>query len=206
MFFVTFFVFIRYNIVRREKSMENDDLSLISACQAGDGQAFGQLYDRYFKKIYSFVYYKISHKENTEDLVAETFYKALNNLVKFDSRKGSFSSWLYRIARNTVIDHYRTNKNFQDIEEISDVSFSITADDDLDRAAQISEIKDKLNRLSDTQREIIVLRVWQQLSYKEISEIVGKSEANCKMIFSRSIKELKLSLASLIVLFTMLIN
>jgi len=206
MFFVTFFVFIRYNIVRREKSMENDDLSLISACQAGDGQAFGQLYDRYFKKIYSFVYYKISHKENTEDLVAETFYKALNNLVKFDSRKGSFSSWLYRIARNTVIDHYRTNKNFQDIEEISDVSFSITADDDLDRAAQISEIKDKLNRLSDTQREIIVLRVWQQLSYKEISEIVGKSEANCKMIFSRSIKELRLSLASLIVLFTMLIN
>ncbi|MFA6605083.1 MAG: RNA polymerase sigma factor [Patescibacteria group bacterium] len=186
--------------------MENDDLSLISACQAGDGQAFGQLYDRYFKKIYSFVYYKISHKENTEDLVAETFYKALNNLVKFDSRKGSFSSWLYRIARNTVIDHYRTNKNFQDIEEISDVSFSITADDDLDRAAQISEIKDKLNRLSDTQREIIVLRVWQQLSYKEISEIVGKSEANCKMIFSRSIKELRLSLASLIVLFTMLIN
>jgi len=186
--------------------MENNDLSLISACQAGDAQAFGQLYDRYFKKIYSFVYYKISHKENTEDLVSDIFYKALNNLSKFNSRKGSFNSWLYRIARNTVIDYYRTNKNSQDIETVSDLSFSTELGDDLDRSFQIAEIEDKMKLLNDAQREIIILRVWQQLSYKEISEIVGKSEANCKMIFSRGIKELRLSLASLVLLFTMLIN
>ena len=79
--------------------MDNQELSLIQACQNGDSEAFGQLYDKYFKKIYRFIYYKINQKELTEDLVADTFTKALDGIKKFKNGKGTFSSWLYQIAR-----------------------------------------------------------------------------------------------------------
>ena len=183
--------------------MDNQELALIQACQSGDNEAFGRLYDQYFKKIYSFIYYKVSHKESAEDLVADTFYKALANLKKFNSAQGNFNAWIYRIARNTVIDHYRGSKDVQDLGALPDFS---EIDSTIDQRLSLEEVRDKLYKLNETQREIIILRVWHDLSYQEIAEIVGKSEDNCKMIFSRGIKELRLSLASLIILFTMLIN
>lgn len=183
--------------------MDSKELTLIQAGQSGDQEAFGQLYDQYFKKIYSFVYYKVSHKQSAEDLVADTFYKALANFKKFDANRGNFSSWLYKIARNSVIDHYRTTKETQDLENIPDFP---EIDNNLDKKLSLDEVREKLYKLNEIQREIIILRVWHDLSYKEIAEIVGKSEDNCKMIFSRGIKELRLSLVSLAVLFALFIN
>ena len=75
--------------------------------QAGNLEHFGEIYDVYIKKIYNFIYYKTHHKETAEDLTSETFRKALSNIKSFDTHR-AFSSWLYRIAQNTVIDHYRT--------------------------------------------------------------------------------------------------
>ncbi|MFA6467002.1 MAG: RNA polymerase sigma factor [Patescibacteria group bacterium] len=186
--------------------MENNELALIYACQRGEAEAFGQVYEKYFKKIYSFVYYRTSHKESTEDLVSLIFSKALENINKFQSSKGSFSSWLYKIARNTVIDYYRGHKNIQNLDDIEDLSDFSDISDNMDRKKALSDIQNKLAQLSSNQREIVIMRVWEDLSYKEIAEIVGKSEANCKMIFSRGIKELRLSLASLIYLVMMLID
>lgn len=186
--------------------MENKELALIKDCQNGQAEAFGKLYEEYFKKIYSFVYYRISHRENTEDLVALVFTKALENIKKYNDSKGSFSSWLYRIARNTVIDYYRTAKNTADIDNIIEPFTESDIENDMDRQVQLEEIKSKLEKLSETQREIIIMRVWDELSYKEISQIIGKSESNCKMIFSRGIKELRLSMVSLIFLITLLID
>ena len=186
--------------------MENKELTLIKACQNGDAQSFGHLYvyEKYFKKIYSFVYYRVSHKESTEDLVSLVFTKALENISKFN--KGNFSAWLYRIARNTVIDYYRTSKVTQDLDNMAELHIDSQISEAMDHNIQIQEIQDKLNRLNETQRDIIIMRVWDGLSYKEIAQIVGKSESNCKMIFSRGLKELRLSMASLALLITLLID
>jgi len=178
--------------------MENKELVLIEACQRGDSEAFGQLYDRYFKKIYSFIYYKVSQKETTEDLVSDIFIKVLANINKFDSQRGNFSSWLYRIARNTVIDYYRVNKQVYNLDNIIELSSEDNLDNSMDVNISLEEVKQKLYKLKEQQQDIIILRVWQQLSYKEISDIVGKSEASCKMVFARSIKELRLSLLTML--------
>lgn len=184
--------------------MDNQELALIKACQSGDSQSFGDLYEKYFKKIYSFVYYRISHKETTEDLVSIVFTKALENISKFN--KGYFSAWLYQIARNTVIDHYRTNKSTQDLERMAELSVDNPILENMDNGIELQEIKAKLDKLNEIQRDIIIMRVWDGLSYKEISQIIGKSENNCKMIFSRALKELRLSMASLVLIITLLID
>lgn len=152
---------------------------------------FGQLYDKYIKKIFNFIYYKTHHKETAEDLTSETFIKALDKLDSFNQNKGSFSTWIYQIARNTVIDFYRTKKNSVNVDDIWDLSTDEDILRDLDTAKRLEDVKEYLKTLKSEQREIVLLRVWEGMSYKEISDAMGKSEASCKMAFSRTIKILK---------------
>lgn len=152
---------------------------------------FSQLYDKYVKKIFNFIYYKTHHKETAEDLTSETFIKALTKISGFNESKGAFSTWLYQIARNTVIDFYRTKKNNLNIDDIWDLANEEDIVRDLDTKQKLTEVKKYLKILKSEQREILILRVWEGMSYREISEAVGKSEASCKMAFSRTIQKLR---------------
>lgn len=167
---------------------------LIARVQNGENQAFGRLYDAYIRKIYDFVYFKTLHKETAEDLTSQTFLKALNSIKDYKEEKGAFSSWLYRIAQNTVYDHYRTYKSSSNIEDAWDLPGDENVQADVADKLQLEEVGKYLSLLKPVQRDIIIMRVWQQLSYKEIAEIVGKGEGNCKMIFSRGIKKLRKSM------------
>jgi len=183
--------------------MQEDEFRIIAQVQKGDKEKFGILYDRYIKKIYDFVYFKTSHKETAEDLVSIIFSKALEKISTFDS-KDKFSSWIYRIARNTVIDYYRTKKQDVNIEDAWDVTEDSDIEQDLDNKEKLAEVKKYLNKLKSEQRDIIIMRVWQEMSYTEIAEIVGKSEASCKMVFSRVMKELRAEIIiTLIILFVL---
>ncbi|MFC1613647.1 RNA polymerase sigma factor [Patescibacteria group bacterium] len=183
--------------------MEISETKIIEQCQKGDLTKFSSIYDRYIKKIYNFIYYKTLHKETAEDIASNTFFKALQNIKKFDSDKGSFSSWLYRIARNTVIDHYRSKKNDIDIEDV----WGLSSDDDIASDIEIKEnldkVKEYLEKFKPLQREIIIMRLWDGLSYQEISEITDTSVGSCKMTFSRAIKKLReeISLILLLIVF-----
>ena len=90
--------------------MEKSEKKLIKLIKLGDKESFGILYDRYIEKIYQYIYYKTHHKETAEDLTSLTFVKSLDYLPGFNEDNGNFKAWLYRIARNNIIDHYRTKK------------------------------------------------------------------------------------------------
>jgi RNA polymerase sigma factor (sigma-70 family) len=96
--------------------------TIISQVKAGDTEVFGVLYDAYFEKIYNYLFYRTRDKGITEDLVSMTFFKAISGLDKFDERRGNFSAWLYRIARNSLYDHFRTRKMTSPIEAAERVS------------------------------------------------------------------------------------
>jgi RNA polymerase sigma-70 factor (ECF subfamily) len=168
-----------------------DDSVYARACQQGDTNAFGVLYDRYIDKIYRFVYYKVYVKEVSEDIVSDVFHKALQKIKTFDADKGTFSAWIYRIARNSVIDHYRKDKGDVPIDDIFDVGFDERTPESLDAVAALAKVSEYLETLSAKQREIITLRVWEEMSYQEIAAIVGGSEDSVKMAFSRGIRELR---------------
>lgn len=168
------------------------EINLIKNCQAGKLENFTELYDEYFEKIYNFIFFRVSHKETAEDLTSLTFIKTLENIDKFKVEYGFFSSWLYKIARNNIIDHYRSKKDVQDIDNYKDIKdVDIDIDNDIDIKYQFKKVEKYVKELTPEQREILIMRVWDQLSYREISKIVGKSEENCKVIFSRSIKTIR---------------
>ena len=180
------------------------DEKIVKQCQNNELEKFELLYEKYVKKIYNFIYYKTLHKETAEDLTSQTFIKALNNINKFKTGQGGFSAWLYRIARNNIVDNYRKQKIEIDINDVWDLGSFDNIQGDIDNIVKLEKVKKYLQKIVPEQREIIFLRVWEDLSYKEISEITGKTEANCKMIFSRVMAKTRKELIMLIISFLLL--
>ena len=169
----------------------DDDSVYVKRCQVGETESFGVLYDRYLDKIFRFVYYKTFSHETAEDVTSTIFHKALEKINSYNEGKGSFSSWLYQIARNSVIDHYRTNKNNLSLEDVFDIGVNERTPETIDAISALKMVQTYLETLDVRQREIITLRIWEDKSYKEIAEIIGGSEASIKMAFSRGIRELR---------------
>ncbi len=182
-------VFVGRFGLKTMRQLDNEK-EIIAHCQNGETAFFGALYDRYVRTIYSFIYYKTFHKETAEDLTSETFFKALNHIKAVDPNR-SFQSWLYKIAQNCVIDHFRRERKTENVDDVWDIADNTNLEIDANVSLQISALRKELGQLSHLQRDIIIMRVWQELSYREIAEIVGKSEASCKMNYSRAVKHLK---------------
>jgi len=185
---------------------EVSDNTYVEKFRLGESAAFGFLYDRYAERIYRFVYYKTFNKEMAEDIVSDVFYKALERINSYDPEKGVFSAWLYRIARNTVIDKYRTKKTTVDIDDIFDLGEDTRLEEKLDAEATLKKVSKYLEKLNAKQREIVTLRVWEELSYKEIADIVGSTENAVKMAFSRTIREVRENFGPLAVLLLILMK
>ncbi len=159
--------------------------------QNGDRQAFGEVYDGFVKKLYDYAFFRVKDRQSAEDIVADTFMKALEHIGSFDPKKGSAASWLYRIARNTLVDQYRVNKKTTGFPEDFDVADTKDLKTQIENKDMLKKVEIALEKLSEREREIITLRVWDELSYKEIAEVLGKSEASLKMAASRALKELR---------------
>jgi len=170
---------------------ERDDTALIGMIQGGNTALFGVLYDRYLDRIYRFIYYKTWNKDTAEDITSDVFHKALTRISSFDAHKGNFSQWIYRIARNAVIDHYRTAKRHVPIEDVFDLGEEDHTVHEHDIRISMKHVEGYLRTLTPRQREIITLRIWEEKSYKEIAEIVDGTEDSVKMAFSRTMKELR---------------
>lgn len=173
----------------KETSKSQDKLFYFKAKQ-GDAEAFTLLFDKYSKKIYRFIYFKISNKELAEDLASQCFLKAWEQIAR-GQRIKNFQSWLYRIARNLVVDYYR-NREKEELRLIYQLEEAGTEDkfnpdENLDR----EQLEKLLFLLKSEIREIVVLRFIEQLSIKEIAKIVDKSAANVRVIIHRALKELQ---------------
>jgi len=181
-------------------SASNTDNLIIKSCRDGNLEEFSFLYDKYADKIYNFIFYKTFHKQTAQDLVSVTFMKALEKLDRYDPKKGNFSSWLYRIARNNVIDHYRSKKINLNIDDFWSLVSKDNVEKEVGAKKELDEVKKHITKLGQEQREIVIMRIWDELSYKEISQVLGKSEAACKMIFSRAINSVRAGLLPLLLI------
>ena len=187
--------------------MHIDENQIIKKCQQGDLEKFAQLYDLYVEKIFRFVFYKTQHKETAEDIVSETFIKALKGIGNFRGNLGTFQAWLFKIARNSVVDYYRAKKNSptKDIEEVWDLGENNSILETLTMKQEAKKVVQYFKNLSPIQREILILRVWEEMPYNQIAEIVNKDKNNCKVIFARTIKKLKEE-APLFIIFLLLLK
>ena len=179
--------------------MEINEAEIIKSYQAGNPQDFGLLYDAYVRQIYDFFYFRTFHKPTAEDLTSLTFFKALEKIPSFNSSRGAFRSWLYQIAKHTLIDYFRKNKPALDLDLVENVAGKHNVENEVAARLELAKVVELLKQLSLQQREIVTLRLWDDLSFKEIAEITQKSEAACKMTFGRAIQDWREILALLII-------
>ena len=178
-----------------------DDLKIMQKCLDWDLNNFWNIYDKYIDKIYNFVYLKTTNREVAEDIVSDVFLSAINNISSFKiESSSSIQAWLYKIAYNKVIDFYRTNKDFEDVWDCLELSCQSDFWQDIDNKDKLKQVFKYLENIKKEHREILIYRIWDDLSYKEISEITWKSVDNCKKIVSRTLKEISANFLILILI------
>ncbi|ADQ03868.1 RNA polymerase, sigma-24 subunit, ECF subfamily [Caldicellulosiruptor owensensis OL] len=157
-----------------------------------DKKYFGILYEMYFEKIYTYIYYRTFNHPITEDLTSETFMKVLKSLDKFKWKDGgSFSAWIFRIAQNVVNDYYRYKKDFVDIEKISDTSWFKNPEEILLDKVDKDIIKIALKKLTKDQQEVVILRYGANMKFHEIAKVKNKSDVAVRALFFRAMHSLK---------------
>lgn len=158
----------------------------------GESRAVANVYDAFVRPIYEYIYFRTFHRETAEDVTSETFIKAIDRASTFDPQRGTLSAWLYRIARNTLIDHIRASRSTVSLEEAWILPDNrIALDDQTDVHIDMERLRNALEHLDPAHRELVILRAWHGLSYDEISQITGKSATAQKMSFSRVIARLR---------------
>lgn len=182
-----------------------EDLKIMQKCLDWDLNYFWNIYDKYIDKIHNFVYIKTTNKEVTEDIVSDVFLSALKNINSFKIEDwSSVQAWLYKIAYNKVIDFYRTNKDFEDVWDCLEMSCSSDFSQDIDNKDKLKEVFKYLETIKKEHRDILVYRIWDDLSYKEISDITWLSVDNCKKIVSRTLKTISANFVLLILILLIL--
>lgn len=168
------------NIMKRELIQ---DAELVSNYIRGDESALSILIERHKQKIYSFIYSKVYDRNITEDIFQDTFIKVIRTLKRGKyNEEGKFLPWVMRIAHNLVIDHFRKNNRMPKFDNAGEFSiFSVLSDSSLN--AEKSMIKDQvesdvrrvIEELPEDQRQVLLMRMYQDMSFKEISERTGVS-------------------------------
>lgn len=170
---------------------------LVARAQNGDAEAFGALYDRYVDLVYRYVFYRVASRQLTEDLVSETFLRALRRIGSFTWQGRDFAAWLVTIARNLIADHYKSGR----------FRLEVTTDDIVGAASgrpthaagpenQVLEsmtnetLLKAVKQLNPEQQECIVLRFLQGFSVSETAQAMGKNEGAIKALQYRAVRAL----------------
>jgi RNA polymerase sigma-70 factor (ECF subfamily) len=176
--------------------MDDETLDrLVANAKRGDSQAFGQLFDEYAGPIHRFIASRVNSPSDAEDLTQLVFVKALEALPRYEARGIPFGGWLFRLARNAIIDQIRTRRDHLPLvtaltRETDDAGPEARAalKDDLDRVAQA------LTELTDDQREVIELRFFAGLSVLETAVAMGRQEGTVRGLQFRAIAALRRTL------------
>src|SRR3984885_6497419 len=146
--------------------MIDGEEKLIKQAVRGVSSAFGPLYDHYQPMIYRFVLVKVGRREDAEDITHQVFMSAWQNIRGYKHRGHPFSSWLYQIARNQVVDHYRARKNETSIDAIDPEHFAVTASAEfaLPMKLQMETVRSAMRQLKPDYEDIIILRFIEDIS------------------------------------------
>jgi RNA polymerase sigma-70 factor (ECF subfamily) len=165
---------------------------LVAEAQAGDAWAFGSLFDHYHLPVYRYIASRVHRPSDAEDLTQLVFVKALEALPRYESRGIPFGGWLFRLARNTVIDHVRTRHEHVDLDAAAGHAGQDAGPEQVTVERQdMDEVAAALASLTDDQRDAIALRFFAGLSAREAAEVMGKQEGTVRGLQFRAIAALR---------------
>lgn len=165
---------------------------LAKRAKAGDKDAFGKIYNLFLEKIYRFIYYLVKDEDAAYDITQDTFVRAYQALPRFERKRGSFSTFLYTIARNLVIDKQRKRVSLSlDLDLVGEVKYEEDFEENIDSAERSKKVHQVLGSLDRFEKELVVLRYFEEMSFKRIAKIVGKEEGAVRVRVFRILKNLK---------------
>ncbi|MER3417690.1 MAG: RNA polymerase subunit sigma-24 [Chloroflexota bacterium] len=175
--------------------MEHDEAAiepLVAAARAGDLDACGALFDCCHERVYRYVASRVRNPADAEDLTQTIFVKVLEALPRYELRGVPFRGWLFRLARNAIIDHIRTSHAAVDLSEVADrPAEGVGPDDVVSIREEIDEVSAALAELTDDQRDVIALRFFAGLSAKEAAVAMGRQEGTIRGLQFRAIAALR---------------
>ena len=174
----------------------SDKILLYRLQSKHDPDAFAVLYDKYIKRIYRFVFFKVNNQSEAEDITSEVFLKAWNYIITNDNAEvKSFSGLLYRIARNCIIDLYRRKAGKTDIhidiEQEQDIGDGGKWYADLNKQIDNQKVILAIKKLKQEYQEVVTLKYVDELAIEEIAEITGKGNIAVRVTLHRAIRKLK---------------
>ncbi len=169
-----------------------NEVTLIWYSQRGDRDAFASLYDTYRDGIHRYILIRVADPELADDLTSLVFLKAWENMNTFRVGRSLFAAWIYRIAHNAVIDHYRTTKTVVSLEDAAPLQLSYA--DEIDRKLDLQilaqELIQGLKVLTGTQQEVLILRFILGYTTPEIAQSLNKQQGAVRALQMRGLKRL----------------
>src|SRR3989441_12448269 len=170
---------------------------LVERAQGGDRNALEELYLRHFDRIYSYLHMSVGNRHDAEDLTTQTFLKMLESITRFRWQSAPFSAWLFRIAHNLAMDHFRATRRWQPEEEVpeqpgeEESSAEAEALQAIGRQSMLELIED----LSQEQQQVLTLKFVFNFSNAEVATILGKTEGAIKSLQHRALVSLQKQIA-----------
>lgn len=171
---------------------ETPEAELVARAVKGDQEAFGDLYEEYLDPIFRYIYYKVSNTSEAEDLTEAVFLKAWEAIGAYRLGDIPFKAWLYRIAHNVVVDHYRTRKNVAPIE-----NYLWLSDDGKspEEAAiwqeRVTLLIKAMSQLDESYQQVLSLRFVSELSHAETASVMNRSEGAVRVLQHRALNALR---------------
>lgn len=170
-----------------------EEKQLILESIAGNKQSFGRLYDSYYAQIYRYLFYRLAQEEDAMDLSAAVFLRAWQRLPSF-GRQGRFQfrAWLFRIAHNALVDHYRTSKPVTSLQELGDIPA-----DNVDTAQQVEQrqqaraLAEAMQTLDQRSQAVLACRFIAGLSHAETAQVLDLTAGNVRIIQLRALRRMK---------------
>lgn len=174
---------------------DEEIVNLVRLAKSGDQKAFSALYERYVAPIYRYIFVRVRRREEAEDIAQAVFVKVWRAMPRFEERGSPFSAFLYKAAKNAVIDFWKRKKeSFLDDRDEAALQIEDEGSDanrDLERRQWRARLLTAIGALSEDQQEIVLLKFIEDLSNREIAEITGKSGEAIRAIQCRALKALR---------------
>jgi len=178
--------------------MPDPSAGLIALAQHGDADALGALYDQHHEALFRYTWLKVGDRQLAEDLTGDVFARMLAALPRYRPMQATFRAWLYRIAHNLIVDHYRREGNHVSVplqQAESQSGEAMTLHNTLEQKLAVEQLRAALESLEPTQREVVALRFLSGLSLQETAVVMGKTEAAIKALQHRGLSTLRLAFA-----------
>lgn len=183
---------------RQKKELSFEEERALVERAKHDREAFGELYDLYFDRVYQYMYYRVGNHEDAEDLTARVFYRMLKALPRYEATNAPFGAWVFRIAHNLVANWHRDQKRRRFL-SLDDLPLWGARDEKqeehLERGLEQEEvfqlIHDLLQSLPEDRQTLLFLKFYAEMSNVEIGKVLGRTEGAVKALYNRTLRALR---------------